>query len=320
VSQSTQSFDYKRIYPVLKWIFSIVSIYFFVAQVQKMEAGVLSEIGTQLAQKPLLTALVFALALVNWNAEAQKFKLLIRSEIELSNFQAFLTILGGMAISNFTPARTGEYIGRGLLLKKLHPIKVVIATVTGNIAQVLMTYGLGIICLVIMAIFGDYDYIWQEFSKMWVVVTMLLVLLLLIVYIRQLLRWLKPRLPKPIAKAFKLIKKYDRAVFARVVGIAFVRYLAFASQFYLLLQLFSDFALPAFAIALVPIAYLMQSLAPVPAISDIGVRVFVTTLLFGSFLSDNPILQAVTCLWFINLILPGLVGTVYLVISTIRNR
>ena len=42
---------------------------------------------------------------------------------------AFLTILGGMAISNFTPARTGEYIGRGLLLKKVHPMKVVIATV-----------------------------------------------------------------------------------------------------------------------------------------------------------------------------------------------
>lgn len=285
-----------------------------------MKGAVLSEMGTQLAQKPLLTALIFALALVNWNAEAQKFKLLIRSEIHLSNFRAFLTILGGMAISNFTPARTGEYIGRGLLLKKLHPIKVVIATVTGNIAQVLMTYGLGIICLILMALFGDYNYIWQEFSKLWVVVAMLLVLLLLILYIRPLLRWVKPRLPKQLAKALKLVKKYDQRVFVRVLFIAFIRYLAFAFQFYLLLQLFSDFSLPLYAIALVPVAYLMQSVAPVPAISDIGVRVFVTTLLFGSFVAANPILQAVTCLWFVNLILPGLVGTIYLVISTVRNR
>ena len=75
-----------------------------------------------------------------------------------------------------------------------------------------------------------------------------------------------------------------------------------------------------YTIALIPIAYVMQSVAPVPAISDIGVRVFVTTLLFGSLLSDNTILHAVTCLWFINLILPGLIGTIYLVSSTVRNK
>jgi hypothetical protein len=117
-----------------------------------------------------------------------------------------------------------------------------------------------------------------------------------------------------------MIKKYDRKLYLVVVQIAFIRYLAFATQFYLLLQLFSDFALPIEALLLVPAAYLMQSLVPVPAISDVGVRVVVSQLLFGSFLLDAPILQAVTSLWFINLILPGLFGTVYLLISTIRQR
>ena len=55
-------------------------------------------------------------------------------------------------------------------------------------------------------------------------------------------------------------------------------------SFFLLLQLFSNFSLPVYTIALIPIAYVMQSVAPVPAISDIGVRVFVTTLLFGGLL------------------------------------
>ena len=109
-----------------------------------MDNGNLTDIVLQFSKNPLIFSLVLILALVNWNAEAQKFKLLIRSEIRLTNIRAFFTILGGMAISNFTPARSGEYIGRGLLLKKLHPIKVVIATVTGNIAQVLMTYGIGL--------------------------------------------------------------------------------------------------------------------------------------------------------------------------------
>lgn len=301
-------------------MFSIVSIYFFVTQVSKMGSGVFTEIVEKLRQNPFLCFLIIFLALINWNAEAQKFKLLIRSEIRLSNLRAFLTILGGMAISNFTPARSGEYIGRGLLLKKLHPIKVVIATVTGNIAQVMMTYGIGLSCLVGMALWGDYGFVWQEFNKVWMLVMVMVFITLLILYIKPLLRWLKPRIPKQIKKAFKLIKKYDRKLFAKVVAIAFIRYTVFALQFFLLLQLFSNFSLPVYTIALIPIAYVMQSVAPVPAISDIGVRVFVTTLLFGSLLSDNAILHAVTCLWFINLILPGLIGTIYLVISTVRNK
>ena len=285
-----------------------------------MGAGVFTEIVEKLRQNPFLCFLIIFLALINWNAEAQKFKLLIRSEIRLSNLSAFLTILGGMAISNFTPARSGEYIGRGLLLKKLHPVKVVIATVTGNIAQVMMTYGIGLSCLVGMAFWGDYGFVWQEFNKVWMLVMVMVSITLLILFIKPVLRWLKPRIPKQITKVFKLIKKYDRKLFAKVVAIAFIRYIVFALQFFLLLQLFSNFSLPVYTIALIPIAYVMQSVAPVPAISDIGVRVFVTTLLFGSLLSDNAILHAVTGLWFINLILPGLIGTIYLVSSTVRNK
>ena len=155
---------------------------------------------------------------------------------------------------------------------------------------------------------------------MWMLVMVMVLICLLIFFIQPLLRWLKSRIPKKITKAFKLIKKYDRKLFARVVAIAFIRYTVFAFQFFLLLQLFSNFSLPVYTIALIPIAYVMQSVAPVPAISDIGVRVFVTTLLFGGLLSDNAILHAVTCLWFINLILPGLIGTLYLLSSTIRTR
>ena len=206
-----------------------------------MGSGVFTEIVEKLSQNPFLCFLIIFLALINWNAEAQKFKLLIRSEIRLSNLRAFLTIFGGMAISNFTPARSGEYIGRGLLLKKLHPIKVVIATVTGNIAQVMMTYGIGLSCLVGMALWGDYGFVWQEFNKVWMLVLVMVFITLLILFIKPLLRWLKPRIPKQITKAFRLIKKYDRKLFAKVVAIAFIRYTVFALQFFLLLQLFSNF-------------------------------------------------------------------------------
>ena len=317
----TSKAGYKRFYPWLKWIFSALSLYFFYQQIVGLDSNLIGDIGAGIQRKPLLFSLILLLAFVNWNAEAQKFKLLIREAISLTNLRAFLTILGGMAISNFTPARTGECIGRGLLLKKVHPMKVVIATVAGNIAQVLMTYSLGLLSIGGVLLFTDMGGDWfSGDGKLIAILALLFVIVLLLYFIQDILRIVKRYLPKKVAKTLNMVKRYDRALYLRVVQISFLRYLTFGVQFYLLLQLFSDFALPIEALLLVPAAYLMQSLVPVPAISDVGVRVVVSQLLFGSFLLDAPILQAVTSLWFINLILPGLFGTVYLLISTIRQR
>jgi hypothetical protein len=321
VSQNKTSVGYKRFYPWLKWVFSALSLYFFSQQIVGLDSNLIADIGVGIQKKPILFLLIVILAFVNWNAEAQKFKLLIAGEAHLSNFKSFLIILGGMAISNFTPARTGEYIGRGLLLKGLNPVKVVIATVAGNLAQVMMTYSLGLLSIGGVLLCTDFGAdLFSENGKLSSVMVFMCVIILVLYYIKGVLRLIKKYVPKNVADTLNMIKKYDRKLYLVVVQIAFIRYLAFATQFYLLLQLFSDFALPIEALLLVPAAYLMQSLVPVPAISDVGVRVVVSQLLFGSFLLDAPILQAVTSLWFINLILPGLFGTVYLLISTIRQR
>jgi hypothetical protein len=184
-----------------------------------------------------------------------------------------------------------------------------------------MTYSLGLLSIGGVLLFSDMGGDWfSGDGKLIAILVLLFVIVLLLYFIQDILRIVKRYLPKKVAKTLNMVKRYDRALYLKVVQIAFLRYLAFGVQFYLLLQLFSDFALPVEALLLVPAAYLMQSLVPVPAISDVGVRVVVSQLLFGSFLLDAPILQAVTSLWFINLILPGLFGTVYLLISTIRQR
>jgi len=316
----TSKAGYKRFYPWLKWIFSALSLYFFYKQIIGLDSNLIGDIGAGIQRSPLLFALILFLAFVNWNAEAQKFKLLIREAILLTNLRAFLTILGGMAISNFTPARTGEYIGRGLLLKGLHPIKVVIATVAGNLAQVLVTYSLGLSCIGIALLFTDFGGVLTLGSKLLYVALAFILILAFILNVKRLLPWLKEKLPRKLAKTLNLIKKYNKKLYTKVVVISFIRYTAFSVQFYLLLQLFSDFSLPLSALVFVPIAFLMQTLLPVPAVADLGVRAKVSQILFGAFLTENAIVQAVTSLWFINLILPGLFGTVYLLISTIRQR
>ena len=311
---------YQRFYPSLKWILSALSVYFFIRQLQSIEGDLFGDIFSGLAIHPYALASIVLLALVNWNAEAQKFKMLIAGEIHLSNIRSFYTILGGMAISNLTPARTGEYIGRSLLLKKTHPVKVVIATVAGNIAQLLMTYGLGLLCIGAAILFTDFAGEFTYNYKLLYVGMLFIIMIIFIVRVKKMLPRIMQKLPRKQARVLSMIKKYDKKLYLKVVAVAFLKYVVFALQFYLLLQLFSDFSLPLSAIIFVPVAYLMQSLVPVPAISDIGVRVVVSQMLFGDFLTDNAIMQAVTCIWFMNLIFPGLLGTIYLITSTIQKR
>ncbi len=319
MSNSRSSQGYKRFYPILKWIFSGLSVYFFIIQVKGLEENFFSNLSVVFAENKLLVILTLILAFLNWTGESLKFSLLIKSEIVLKRFKALLIIFSGMAISNFTPARTGEYIGRGLMLKMVHPLKLVVATITGNITQVMMTYGLGLLSIGYLTLFTDFAGVQQGRELIFVAVAFALV----IVAILSANRWisfLKKRLPDALARPLRLIKNYDRSLFSKVLGLAFLRYLSFSIQFFLLLQIFSGFQLSIGAIVLIPSAYLLQSIVPVPAITDIGVRVAVSQFLFGDTLSNQVILQAVSTLWFTNLIIPGIIGTLYIIFSNLKER
>jgi hypothetical protein len=254
------------------------------------------------------------MVILNWNFEAQKFKILLQSK-SLSSIRLFFTVLGGTAISNFTPARSGEYIGRSLLLRGINPIRVTIATVAGNLAQVLMTYGLGLLSILVVYIFFDFYDNWADQTSYMLAVTLCFLLLLFLFLSKRIIKFLIKILTSKITSFFKLVQHYDFSVYGRVIIFSFLRYCVFSAQLFILLQLFSDFSLPLNLVWLVPVAFLLQSIVPIPAISDIGVRVGVCGLLFGDYMSNIALVQSVTCLWAINLILPGIIGALFLFIS-----
>ena len=307
---------YNNVYPLLKWAFSILSFVFFYRSVVGIdwESEFIPLFVNTFKAYPFVFIGIFLLVILNWNFEALKFKLLLKSK-SLTRIKAFFTVLGGMAISNFTPARSGEYIGRSLLLKGIHPLKVTIATVAGNLAQVLMTYVLGLISVFIVYIFYDFYDNWLDQTSFSMAVTLCVSLLVFLLFFKRIFRFISDFLPAKITSFFKLVQHYDFAVYGRVVIYSFLRYSAFTVQLFILLQLFSNFSLPIHFLWLIPVAFLLQSIVPVPAISDIGVRVGVCSLLFGDYMSNVALVQSVTCLWAINLILPGIIGVFFLFVS-----
>ena len=119
-----KSNSYNRWYTLLKWLFSLVSLGYFIYLIQSHDwyDTFIPLFISAWNKFAIYFILVFFMVFLNWNFEAQKFKLLLNSQ-RWSDRYLFFTVLGGMAISNFTPARSGEYIGRSLLLKKNQPPK-----------------------------------------------------------------------------------------------------------------------------------------------------------------------------------------------------
>jgi hypothetical protein len=278
-----------------------------------------NSLGT-IKNNAVLAIFILMLAIFNWMCEAQKFRILIRSALKLSWFKSFLTILAGMSVSNFTPARTGEYIGRSLTLPSVHPVKVIIATVTGNLAQVMVTYGLGIVGLLALLFSkttGGYFNV-SEYTA--IAFGLLLLIILIVIFGKRIALLIQKRLPKKIRQTLSIVEHYNRQLFVKVLSIATLRYAVFSIQLFLLLYMFSDGTLPLSTLVFVPVTYLLQSLVPVPAVSDIGVRVAVSSWLFSDYLSTIQITEAVTILWFLNLIVPGIIGTIYLFLSSFSKK
>ena len=90
------------------------------------------------------------------------------------------------------------------------------------------------------------------------------------------------------------------------------RYITFSTQFFILLKLFAVDISYFDAIVLSMVMLLAISVIPTITISEIGVRGSVALYLF-SLVSANAIgiLSATFLLWFINLLIPAIIGTFF---------
>lgn len=308
----------KQIYLFLKIVLALSSIAFFISVWNNsgLESNIIKQSKELILAHPLVCSLIPALMLINWYIESIKFRLLIASHVDLGKFQAFAAVLAGTTVSNFTPARTGDFIGRVALLPAIRPIRVVLATITANMSQLLMTYLMGLIFGLIFLLTSSRWGLLQ--GHWWRLILFLVLLSLAVLAVRWILKQhsrFEKKLPAILNKAIRIVRNYPRAVLQKVLRLALLRYLTFSLQFYLLLQLVSSFGLNLYDFIKVPLAYLMQSLFPVPAVADLGVRVYVTELLYSPALQTEQIVFAVTALWFINLIVPSIIGALSLLYS-----
>jgi hypothetical protein len=308
---ATYGFLYKKIFQGKDW-----------QQQYDLFSGLLDQPGIQ-----TLMLVVILLMLVNWGLESQKWRFMIGKIERVSFFRSLQAVFAGASISFFTPNRTGEYFGRAFILDKASHVDGILITILGSMCQLLITILTGTLSMLLFVpkFLGSNEF-FSGYIYYGVVVLILLldVLLLFLVVNVQFLSVLRDKLFRSKLKKFRkhlaVFSGFRPRDMLYVMGMSFLRYLVFTSQFLLLLKVFSV-PVPLFdGVLIISMIFFVLSIVPTITLTELGVRDSAAVYFFGiwfnhtSAMSDSiliGILSAATMLWMINLAIPAVIGTFF---------
>ena len=264
--------------------------------------------------------IIVLMMFLNWFLEALKWRFLIRKIEYVSVVRSVRAIFSGITVSAFTPNRVGEYGGRVFCLQKADRIQAVLITVIGSMAQLLTTIMFGSIGLLFLPsyksefslFFDNVSFAFPVFAFILIVLNTLLILLFLNASVLSSVLSTIPFLKK-FKKYNSVFSFYSFEELLKVLGYSIARYFVFTTQFFILLQLFDVSIAYTDAFILIATMLFVISVIPTIAITEIGVRSSVALFLFGLVSSNTiGILSATFLLWVINLLLPSLIGVIFI--------
>lgn len=261
--------------------------------------------------KILFLSIVFILMIFNWTIEAQKWRLLLVGTEKFSLWKSLQSVLTGVAVSVITPNRIGEYMGRILYLRNVHKIQGITVTIIGSFAQLIITGFLGLI--------GVAYYILNVQNFSWLTILFIASLLFftfltyLFFNLHKLLDWTKGiKFIRKLRIYLEIVKRFNQRQLIKILLISTGRYLVYTLQFILLLKFFLVDINNVILLCTVWLIFWIMAILPTIAIAEIGIR-GETALFFLAPLSTNHlgIVSSTFMLWFINLIIPSLIGCLF---------
>ena len=280
----------------------------------------IDHIFLQLKNNYFLLILVLFMMLINWFLESLKWRFLISKIEKISIMRSIQAIFSGITVSSFTPNRVGEYGGRVFCLKKADRIQAVLITIIGSMAQLITTIIFGLLGILLLpnlipaldTLLSDFVFAYPIVLFIFILLNVILVTLFLNISVFSFLLSKFNFLSK-YNKYHNVFSFYDLHELLEVLFYSIARYIVFTTQFFILLVTFEVNVTYVEAIILTSSMLFIISIIPTIAITEIGVRGSVSLFLF-SFISSNTtgILSATFVMWVVNLLLPAIIGTIFI--------
>jgi uncharacterized membrane protein YbhN (UPF0104 family) len=260
----------------------------------------------------------------NWAIETYKWRYLILKLERISFYTSLKAVLVGITFSSFTPNRVGDYFGRALMLENSDKRSGFLITVVGSIAQTIVTIVLGTIGIILIGrymSFNDLGFENMSFIFFKVILVVFNVLLLLFYFkISFLKSWIQRiKMFNKISAYFEVLSSYTYVELLNVLLLSLTRYVVFVFQFYLLLFVFDIHIAILDGMALISAIYLVTTIVPTIALTELGVKSAAAIYFFEMYFKNSNNLNSIAlgvvaatfALWVINLAIPALVGSIY---------
>ncbi len=258
---------------------------------------------------------------LNWGIEARKWQLLVMRIQPVSFLKAFKAIFSGQALAFNSLNGIGESAGRALYLEEGNRIRGMIVSFVGSMSQIIVTYVLGLVSLLYFKFYIlDGHHQVEGLSAFWLdgiiyIISIGIALFILLYFnISGFIRLIE-NIPF-ISKHRFLIQKLEdlhRKELTKILFLSFYRYVVFVVQYMLLLQVFDVNVSFLEAATLIGVMFLVLAIVPMFSLAELGVRGKVSIQLFG-LLSTNTvgIIATVAGIWIINLIIPAIAGSIFI--------
>jgi hypothetical protein len=311
----TMIFKIDHLWVFFKWLVFGAILYFVYSIFQKRQVDI-GFVSIHLKRVLSLANIflfftVFLLSFFNWGFEAKKWQILA-SQVETVSFKdAFKSVLIGLSFGFISQADLGDLAGKMVLIKNENRKKSTGAILLGGgiqtyISLIFGTLGLAYFMIYVFTKISIFEYITFYSCLLGIFLGVIL-----LYYRKNIDSLFNNFVLLGYAKPFLIIlKSYSNKEISQVFALSVSRYLIFSIQFLLILMIF-QIELPMLVLMMIIfLIFFVKTIIPsVSFISDLGIRSMTSLYLFD-FYKINPsiVIAATFTLWFINILLPVLIG------------
>ena len=219
--------------------------------------------------------------------------------------EATKQVLAALTLGVFTPVGVGEYAGKALYFEKKETKKIIFLNLICNGIQILATGVFGIIGMLILGY-----WLWS-----------LVIVLITIAFILFSFFTKKIKIKGySIEKLLERINEIPKKIHKKNMFLGFCRYLVFSHQYYFLFIAF-DVNLPYTTLmASITTVYFLASVIPSFQFLDFALKGSLAVYFFGLLgVNEWIVIFVTTLMWFLNVVLPVIIGSYYVVIFKIQK-
>jgi len=247
-------------------------------------------------------AVLLLLFLLNYLMEAIKWQNLLASWSPISILKSYKSVLIGQAFAFFTPARSGDYVGRILLLPPGSKIKGVAQLAWSSYAQIIITIGIGSIAL----FFNLPFFPWIK----WLMPLGLVAALLVYFHPGQFNGCLNKINKLQIENKLKL----------QLLGLSFLKYVVFVLQYTWAVKMLNIPIAPIDLWIALGVLFLLLSIIPSISLTDLVIRGQIIVVLLEPYYNNSLMLICLsTIIWAVNFLLPAIIGAFLLINFRIKQ-